>query len=152
MSIREVSSSEFPALIDLWEASVKATHHFLEPAYIDELRPQLLNEWFPAVTLRAHVDAQNVIRGFIGVHDGKIEMLFIDPAMRGKGLGKTLVAYAISTLRCTLVDVNEQNQQATEFYRHVGFVVFDRSSLDGQGKPYPLLHMKLGASASQSNE
>ncbi|GGI53550.1 GNAT family N-acetyltransferase [Oxalicibacterium solurbis] len=148
MSIREVSATEFPILIDLWEVSVKATHHFLPAAYIDELRPRLLNEWLPAVTLRAYVDVQNVIRGFIGTYDGKIEMLFIDPAMRSKGIGKALVAHAIAELQCSLVDVNEQNSQAVDFYRHVGFIVIDRSPLDGQGKPYPILHMKLDASAA----
>lgn len=145
MTIREVSTAEFPFLLDLWDASVRATHHFLEPAYIDELRPRLLNEWLPAVTLRAHVDERNVIRGFVGVYDGKIEMLFVDPAMHGKGIGKALVAHATTELQCSLVDVNEQNRQAVAFYRHVGFVVVDRSPLDGQGKPYPLLHMRLGA-------
>lgn len=146
MSIREISTSEFPLLLDLWEASVRATHHFLESGSIDELRPRLLNEWLPAVTLRAHVDDRNVIQGFVGVYDGKIEMLFIDPAMRGKGLGKALVKHAITELQCSLVDVNEQNEQAVAFYEHVGFVAFDRSPLDGQGKPYPLLHMKLNGS------
>jgi hypothetical protein len=29
------------------------------------------------------------------------------------------------------------------FYRHIGFSVRGRSPLDGQGKPYPLLHMTL---------
>jgi putative acetyltransferase len=41
------------------------------------------------------------------------------------------------------VDVNEQNEQALGFYRHLGFEVVGRSPLDGQGKPYPLLHMTL---------
>lgn len=152
MTIREVSASEFPALLDLWETSVRATHDFLPTTYIDELRPRLLNDWFPAVTLRAHVDDRNVIRGFIGTDENKIEMLFIDPSIRGKGMGKALVTYAISELGCSMVDVNEQNEQAVAFYRHVGFTIFDRSPLDGQGKPYPLLHMKLDVSADTRRE
>ncbi len=43
------------------------------------------------------------------------------------------------------VDVNEQNEQALGFYQHLGFSVIGRSPLDGQGKPYPLLHMELPA-------
>lgn len=148
MFIREISASELPILLDLWEASVRATHHFLEPAYIDELRPRLLNEWLPAVTLRVHADNRNVIQGFVGTYDGKIEMLFIDPAMRGKGIGRALIMHAIAELRCSLVDVNEQNEQAVAFYERVGFVTFDRSPRDGQGKPYPLLHMRLDTSTS----
>ena len=43
----------------------------------------------------------------------------------------------------TLVDVNEQNEQAVGFYLKMGFTVTGRSPLDAQGKPYPLLHMAL---------
>lgn len=39
--------------------------------------------------------------------------------------------------------MNEQNPQASGFYRHYGFVITGRSPLDGQGNPFPLLHMKL---------
>ena len=41
------------------------------------------------------------------------------------------------------VDVNEQNSVARSFYEACGFVVEGRSELDDQGRPYPLLHMRL---------
>jgi hypothetical protein len=41
------------------------------------------------------------------------------------------------------VDVNEQNGQAVGFYLRMGFATEGRSELDGMGKPYPLLHMRL---------
>ncbi len=75
--------------------------------------------------------------------DGKIEMLFVAPAVRGSGVGRRLVEHAISQCGATLVDVNEQNEQAVGFYQKMGFAVTVRSPLDGQGKPYPLLHMAL---------
>ncbi len=40
------------------------------------------------------------------------------------------------------VDVNEQNTQALDFYLRRGFHVVGRSPLDGQGRPYPLLHLR----------
>ncbi|MGY0625916.1 MAG: GNAT family N-acetyltransferase, partial [Paraglaciecola chathamensis] len=43
----------------------------------------------------------------------------------------------------TKVDVNEQNPKALGFYQRIGFKVVGRSELDGQGKPYPLLHLAL---------
>ena len=85
------------------------------------------------------------IAGFCGVHDGNIEMLFIAPEARGSGVGRLLVAYAINRQGARRVDVNEQNAQALGFYQHLGFGVTGRSPLDGQGKPYPLLHMALAA-------
>ena len=58
-------------------------------------------------------------------------------------MGALLAAPAIKTQGASKVDVNEQNEQALGFYKHIGFSVTGRSPLDGQGKPYPLLHMTL---------
>ena len=41
------------------------------------------------------------------------------------------------------VVVNEQNNQAVGFYKHIGFNTYKRSDLDGEGKEYPILHMRL---------
>ena len=59
--------------------------------------------------------------GFQGVAEGNLEMLFIHPDHRGKGIGKALLKHAIQKLRITKVDVNEQNVQALGFYEHAGF-------------------------------
>lgn len=143
MTIRETRPDEYEAITRVWEASVLATHDFLSAADVAALRPSVLQEYLPAVTLRVHVDAAGAIRGFVGVAEGKIEMLFIAPEARGQGIGRQLLAYAVSQLSAVLVDVNEQNPQATGFYQAMGFEVFGRSPLDGQGKPFPLLHMRL---------
>lgn len=77
------------------------------------------------------------------MHDGAIEMLFISPDARGKGVGSLLATHAIKEQGVTKVDVNEQNEQAKGFYLHIGFSVIGRSAVDGQGKAYPLLHLAL---------
>lgn len=69
-------------------------------------------------------------------------MLFIDDTSRGMGIGRKLVEYVIEKYKVTKVDVNEQNTQALHFYTHLGFEVINRSSLDNQGKEYPILHLK----------
>ena len=70
-------------------------------------------------------------------------MLFIDPDFRGKGIGSILTNFAITTLKIEKVDVNEQNPQAVGFYKKLGFKIIGRSELDGQAKPYPILHLKI---------
>jgi putative acetyltransferase len=75
-------------------------------------------------------------------------MLFVAADMRGQGVGKTLLAYAIDHLGATRVDVNEQNTHAVDFYRHAGFRVTARSLLDGTGKAFPLLHMSVAPAIS----
>ncbi|KTA86572.1 acetyltransferase [Aeromonas salmonicida] len=142
MKIEQAKTRDHPTLISLWEASVRATHHFLPEAEIDVLKPLILEHYFAAVDLVCARD-ETGIAGFCGVHDGNIEMLFLAPEARGRGIGRLLVAHAISRQGATRVDVNEQNAQALGFYQRMGFVVTGRSPLDGQGKPYPLLHMAL---------
>ncbi|WP_429180389.1 acetyltransferase [Aeromonas salmonicida] len=142
MKIEQAKTRDPPTLISLWEASVRATHHFLPEAEIDVLKPLILEHYFAAVDLVCARD-ETGIAGFCGVHDGNIEMLFLAPEARGRGIGRLLVAHAISRQGATRVDVNEQNAQALGFYQRMGFVVTGRSPLDGQGKPYPLLHMVL---------
>jgi len=62
---------------------------------------------------------------------------------QGRGIGKELLLFALAQQKVKRVDVNEQNEQAVGFYKHMGFVSISRSELDGAGKPYPILHMEL---------
>jgi putative acetyltransferase len=54
-----------------------------------------------------------------------------------------MVRHAQSLHSELTVDVNEQNAAARRFYEACGFVVEGRSELDEQGRPYPLLRMRL---------
>lgn len=142
-TIEPIAPEEYPEVTDLWEASVRATHHFLPEADILYFKPLILNEYLKAVELSCIKDETGRILGFMGVHSDSLEMLFIHPDARGQGIGKELLLHAIHHLNVRKVDVNEQNPQAVGFYEHMGFVVVSRSELDGLGKPYPLLHMQL---------
>ncbi|SPJ34984.1 acetyltransferase [Kushneria phyllosphaerae] len=143
MKIESAASAEHQQLIEIWEASVRATHDFLAESDLIELKPLILNEYFKAVSLHVARSDDGKILGFCGVNDGNIEMLFVAPEARGQGVGASLARHAISTQGVTRVDVNEQNEQALGFYKHLGFTVIACSPFDGQGKPYPLLHMQL---------
>ena len=70
-------------------------------------------------------------------------MLFLLPEVRGQGLGRQLLEYAIRNYGVGEVTVNEQNPQAVGFYQHLGFVIYRRTSHDEEGNPYPLLYLKL---------
>jgi putative acetyltransferase len=143
MKIELTRKSDYQKLIEIWEASVRATHDFLKEEDIAALKPLILEHYFDAVDLRCVKDICGKILGFCGVHEGNIEMLFISPDARDMGIGATLTKNAITEQNATSVDVNEQNPRALGFYQHLGFSIVGRSPLDGQGKPYPLLHMAL---------
>ena len=144
MKIEPAVPSYFERLVAIWESSVRATHHFLQDSDIAALRPLLLNAYLPNLNVVIARDERGDIHGFLGVDENRIEMLFVDAASRGKGVGSLLLRYAIDHFGANEVDVNEQNPQGIEFYQHRGFVQIGRSELDGQGNPFPLLHMRDG--------
>ncbi len=143
MKIANTKKEDHLVLIEIWEASVRATHDFLQEEDIVTLKPLILEQYFDAVDLKCAKDQSGNILGFCGVHDGNIEMLFISPDSRGSGVGSLLTNNAVNNPDATKVDVNEQNKQALGFYKHVDFNVVGHSPLDGQRKPYPPLHMEL---------
>ena len=143
LSIDTIHKSEYPEVVEVWEASVRATHHFLREGDIEYFKPLILNTYLDAVELRGVRNEDKQIVGFLGVAEQNLEMLFIHPAYIGKGIGKRLLEYSIDQFKVNKVDVNEQNEPAVGFYKHCGFEVMSRSELDAMGKPYPILHMEL---------
>lgn len=141
--IYKINNAEYIEIVDVWEASVRATHDFLKEEDIEYFKPLILNKYLDAVELRCIKNKDKKIVAFMGVADHNLEMLFIHPEYRGKRIGKTLLNYSINKLNVYKVDVNEQNEQAVGFYKHCGFEPIDRSELDALGKPYPIIHMKL---------
>ncbi len=151
VGVFRVHPEDFARVVDVWEASVRATHHFVTEANIQFFKPLVRNELPQMAELACVRDNDGQVAGFIGVAGEKVEMLFIHPTWRGQGIGRQLLTYAVTTLGATMVDVNEQNAQAVGFYRRMGFEVSGRSALDSTGKPFPLLHMRLHRLAEESS-
>lgn len=128
-------------LTALWEASVRATHHFLREADIENLKPYVTEGLASIRHLYVAVDADAPI-AFIGIQDEKIEMLFVSPQYLRKGIGKRLVDMVVRNHGAVFVDVNEQNPEARAFYEKLGFVEFGRTEMDEQGNPFPIIEMK----------
>ena len=130
-------------IVILWKQSVKATHIFLSNSDIISLIPDVKKGVKKIEKLVIVKDKSNKIIGFMGIENNKIEMLFISPEYFGIGIGKKLVNYGITQYNIKYVDVNEQNPKALNFYKHIGFNIFNRSELDDQGNPFPILHLEL---------
>lgn len=143
MNVENVLVDHYSEMLAVWENSVRATHDFITEDDIEFFKPIIIEQAFPAVTLKCVKDKQGAILAFIGIHDAKVEMLFVLDSARGQGIGKFLLLYAMQYLQVNSVDVNEQNPLAVGFYEHMGFTVVARSPLDDMGKPFPILHMKL---------
>lgn len=145
--IRLATSDDHEALSLLWRRSVEATHQFLPPDEVERLFEDVRRLYLPGVEalwlaeLPQTPSAGAKPVGFMGCNGPQVEMLFVDPPFFRCGVGTALLAHAKAAHQQLTLDVNEQNPQALAFYKRQGFRIVGRSAQDGQGMPYPLLHM-----------
>lgn len=140
--IRRSRPADGDRAVTIWREAVDATHHFLTASdrrSIDELVQQFL----PNSELWLAVDGRDLAMGFMQLDGSHMAALFVAPAFHGIGVGRLLVEHALSLQPSITTEVNEQNAQAVAFYERVGFVRAGWSPTDGDGRPYPLVHLQL---------
>jgi putative acetyltransferase len=145
MDIRRATLADREVLLDVWLRSVRATHTFVSEEHILAMIPQV-RSYLAACESEFWVlcDDSGTTMGFMGMSGSKMEALFLAPEFLRRGAGRRLVSHAQGLYGELTVDVNEENLAARAFYKACGFVVEGRSELDDQGRPHPLLHMRLG--------
>lgn len=146
MNIYEVQDKKpelMEVLLDIWESSVRATHTFLSEEEIQQIKTYVPQALAGVEHLAVAEDDAGNRLGFLGAEHGRLEMLFLAPQARGKGLGKELLRFGMERYGIRELTVNEQNPQAAGFYEHLGFETYKRTALDEEGSPYPLLYMRL---------
>ncbi|MDR0245804.1 MAG: acetyltransferase [Burkholderia sp.] len=139
--IRRSTEADGTRVLDIWRRAVDATHRFLS----DDDRRAIESEvvtFLPAAPLDLAVDEHDRPIGFMLLDGSHMEALFVDPDRHGAGVGRRLVEDALERHPDLTTDVNEQNEAATGFYERLGFERCGRSALDGQGRPYPLIHLR----------
>ena len=143
-TIRKSIPTDGPQIMRVWRSAVDATHHFLAQEDRQAIEDEVA-AFLPTAPLWLAVDADDHAMGFMYLHEGHMEALFIDAGHRGAGIGRALLTHALQLHPALTTDVNEQNVQAVGFYERMGFQRGGRSGLDGQGRPYPLIHLRYEA-------
>ena len=143
LPICRLTDNDYSKVLDVWELSVKATHHFLKPEEIDYYRPLILKYTLPQVDLYGIKNTQQELLAFIAIRDNKIEMLFVHPDYLRQKLGSSLLSLAIHEHKCNRIDVNEENPDAFKVYQKFGFKPIARHPTDDCGKPHPIIELAL---------
>lgn len=141
VALRASRPDDVPALLAIWRDAVRATHDFVsaaDRAYFDGI---VANDYLPNTAFIVAVDDADQPLGFMALEDGTIDSLFIAPEWHGCGIGRAFIDHARERNQHLTVEVNEQNLGARRFYERFGFRVVRRSSEDGLGRPYPILHL-----------
>lgn len=129
-------------LVSIWRSSVADTHSFVSRADLAAIDLEV-RRFLPGSSVWLALDESDAPIGFMGLTDDRIESLFIAGEQQGRGAGRALVELAMQKSSTLTTVVNEQNEAAVGFYRHLGFVVVGRSPDDEEGRPYPILHLIL---------
>ncbi|TYX04588.1 acetyltransferase [Klebsiella pneumoniae] len=140
INIRRSRPDEGDKLTAIWCRSVDATHDFLTKAYRKELE-EMVRAFLPEAPLWVAVNTEDQPIAFMLLTGDHMDALFVDPDVRGCGVGKLLIEHALLLTPKLTTNVNEQNEQAVGFYQKMGFRVTGRSETDDLGQPYPLLNL-----------
>ena len=141
ITIRPATALDHQRLLEVWLASVRATHGFLTEADIQSLLPVVRDVVLPGLEVWL-AELPEGIAGFVALTDAHVEALFVDPGFFRRGCGQALLAHSRHRKEALTVDVNEQNPSAVAFYLANGFEVGGRSPVDASGNPFPLLHLR----------
>ncbi|QKV55327.1 acetyltransferase [Comamonas antarctica] len=140
-TLRTSRPEDGAALVDLWRRSVDATHDFLSAADREAIDAEVCG-FLPHAPVTVAVDENDEPHGFMLIDGTHMEALFVDPDVRGTGIGRQLLQHGLALHGGLSTDVNLQNPQALGFYQRMGFIETGRSEVDSQGRPYPLIHLR----------
>lgn len=147
--ISHLTDSIKEELIEVWEKSVRSSHHFLTEDDICYYRIRLKEVYLQAVAL--YVIRSSRIIAFMGLSSDMVEMLFVLPSEKGKGHGIALLEFALHDKHIHKIDVNEDNHEAFSFYKNRGYKVVGRDAVDADGKPYPIIHLEYNAKQAEQD-
>ncbi len=130
------AATDLKTLSNIWlEASLKA-HPFIGEKRLNEQRKMIEEEYLPkAETSVACLNGETV--GFISLLGCFIGGIFIAPDRQGLGIGRRLIADALTRKGELSLEVYTENEQAVRFYRTLGFQEVSRRSIDDFGFPFP---------------
>lgn len=139
-TFRVARESDLDALTELWLRSARPNHTFMDDDEFVAGAPFIRDSLLPSMEVWMAVDADDNPLGFVGARDGHVELLYIDPAWQGRGLGSALMAH-VADGGPQSVEVYSGNTAGLAFYRSQGFVETRRHPRDAAGRPFEVSHL-----------
>ncbi len=143
MHIRKARPADHPALLRIWREASRSGHPFLGEETLQAQLPKLRDHYLPLAD--NWVAEEKSLLGFIGLVGNHVGGLFVSPSAHRGGTGRALIEHAAGKCGELTVEVYEQNEGATAFYRRCGFEQEGRKPVDDEGRPLPLLCMRRPA-------
>lgn len=143
VEIRAYVPDDKNRLLAIWLAASRKGHPFFTDEQFAEHLQIVGDTYLPeAENWVAILDGEPV--GFIGLIDTFIGGLFVDPVRHGLGIGRLLVDHAARLKGELVLEVYTLNENATAFYRHLGFEEEGRRPTDDSGLPFEVIRLRRG--------
>lgn len=140
VSIRSAREGDLDTLTDVWERAARSSHAFMDPGDFGAMRPFIRDSYLPSMDVwLAELVGEAV--AFVGARETHVELLYVDPAWHGRGLGTQLLA-VVAPGGATSVEVYADNAVGVGFYRSQGFAEVLRRETDAAGRPYPIMVLR----------
>ena len=143
-AIRAYCAADRDRLAQVWLEASRLGHPFMSEADLLDQQVKVRDIYLPqAENWVVELDGEPA--GFIGLIEGFIGGLFVDPAAHGHGLGKALVLHAVVLKGALELEVYAENEMAVGFYLKLGFVETLRRDADDEGRPQEVIRMRRPA-------
>lgn len=118
--IRKMKDAELEKVSQIWLDSNLEAHDFIDKNFwLDNY--SVVKKQFK--TAEIYVDAEQEVRGFVGLQENYIAGIFVDKKYRNQGIGKRLLDFLKKNHQQLSLDVYDKNILAKQFYERNGFEV-----------------------------
>lgn len=119
MKIRGYRNEDLKKIEEIWLKGNKEAHAFVSEEFFLGHLP-MLRELMPKVTVLVS-EEEDTVTGFLGMEDGFILGLFVDPMKQGQGIGRKLLQEAKRKTDTLTLKAFVKNERAVAFYEREGF-------------------------------
>lgn len=119
MKIRGYRNEDLKKIEEIWLKGNKEAHAFVSEEFFLGHLP-MLRELMPKVTVLVS-EEEDTVTGFLGMEDGFILGLFVDPVKQGQGIGRKLLQEAKRKTDVLTLKAFVKNERAIAFYIREGF-------------------------------
>lgn len=114
MKIRGYRNEDLKKIEEIWLKGNKEAHAFVSEEFFLGHLP-MLRELMPKVTVLVS-EEEDTVTGFLGMEDGFILGLFVDPVKQGQGIGRELLQEAKRKTDVLTLKAFIRNERAVAFY------------------------------------
>lgn len=138
--IRGFEEADLQRIEEIWLEGNRKAHGFVPETYFLNHLP-MLRELMPKVTVLI-AEEEGTALGFLGMEDGFVMGLFVDPERTGEGIGTLLLKEAKEMTSSLKLKAFLKNSRAISFYLREGFEQLGIETDEGTGEQELVLSWK----------